>query len=426
MDRREFLRAAGMASLCTVVPGFEAWAVEGASEKAAANKLVVVFLRGAIDGLSVVVPYSDPGYYAIRPKIAITRPGAPGAAIALDRDFALHPSLAPLMPLWQDRSLAFVLNSGSPDPTRSHFDAQDFMESGMPGNKVASTGWLNRVLGQLPNNHSPVRAINVGATTPRILEGPIASASFAPNQVRGRSPIDRPGISAAFMDMYNGRNDELEKTFKEGVAARSTINTTLADDGNGNGNGNMSMSQEQVAANQGAVPAAKFGSFGKQLGKLIHDEPKVQVAFVALGGFDTHINQGADKGQLANHLNVLGNGLSDLAQALGPTFSNTMVLVVSEFGRTVKENGNGGTDHGHGNVMWLMGGKVNGGKLYGRFNGLAQNELYEGRDLPVSTDFRSVIGSVIAEHMSLSSGQMQSIFPNFTLADRSLSNILRA
>jgi uncharacterized protein (DUF1501 family) len=174
------------------------------------------------------------------------------------------------------------------------------------------------------------------------------------------------------------------------------------------------------------VPAAKFGSFGKQLGKLIHDEPKVQVAFVALGGFDTHVNQGADKGQLANHLNVLGNGLSDLAQALGPTFSNTMVLVVSEFGRTVKENGNGGTDHGHGNVMWLMGGKVNGGRLYGRFNGLAQNELYEGRDLPVTTDFRSVIGSVIAEHMSLSSGQMQSIFPNFTLADRSLSNILRA
>lgn len=418
MDRREFLKAVGMASLCSLLPDFQAWAIETTSNKASGSKLVVVLLRGAIDGLSVIVPYSDPDYYSVRPKIAIPRPGSTGAAVALDRDFALHPSLAPLMPLWQDRSLAFVLNSGSPDPTRSHFDAQDYMESGIPGNKVVSTGWLNRLLSQLPNNRSPVRAINIGATTPRILQGPIASASYAPNQARGKSPIERPGIASEFQQLYSGRKDDLEKAFLEGVAARTTINTALSDDNN-------SISQEMVAANQGAVPAARFGSFGKQLGKLINKEPKVQVAFVALGGFDTHVNQGADKGQLANHLNVLGTGLSELANALGPSFENTMIMVMSEFGRTVKENGNGGTDHGHGNAIWLIGGKVNGGRMYGRWNGIARRELYEGRDLPVTTDFRSVIASIVGEHMHLSQEQMETVFPNFNIADRSLSNILR-
>ena len=417
MDRREFLKSAGLASLCYLLPEFQAWAVDSGTEKNNGNKLVVVFLRGAVDGLSVVVPYSDPQYYSVRNKIAVAKPGSAGGALALDSDFALHPALAPLMPLWQKKNLAFVLNSGSPDPTRSHFDAQDYMESGMPGSKVVSTGWMNRLLAQIPNNRSPVRAINIGATTPRILQGPIAPATYAPSKNRRMNAMDREDVVDRYAQMYVGRKDELEKAFVEGLEARATISSVLAAD---------NMSSEMSAANQGAVPANKFGGFGRQLGKLIHEEPKVQVAFVALGGFDTHVNQGNEKGQLANHLTVLGKGLSELASGLGPSFDKTMVMVVSEFGRTVKENGNGGTDHGHGNAIWLLGGRVNGGKMYGHWNGLKNNELYEGRDLPVSTDFRSVISSIIGEHMHLSDAQLESIFPSFKLADRSLSNILRA
>lgn len=417
MDRREFLKSAGLASLSLFLPEFQAWAAESSREPGnSGNKLIVVFLRGAIDGLSVLVPYAAPQYYSLRQKIALQRPGQEGGALKLDSDFALHPSLAPLMPFWQNKKLAFVLNSGSPDPTRSHFDAQDYMESGMPGCKTAQTGWLNRLLSELPNNHSPVRAINIGATTPRILQGPVASASYAPSQ-RGKrvNAIDRPEIAAEFREMYSGRNDELEKAFEEGMEARATISSALA-----------GQNDEMTAANGGAVPANKFGGFGKQLGRLIHDEPKVQVAFVALGGFDTHVNQGNEKGQLANQLNVLGRGLSELATGLGPSFDKSMIMVVSEFGRTVKENGNGGTDHGHGNAIWLLGGHINGGKMYGRWNGIAQNNLFEGRDLPVSTDFRSVAGSLIAEHLELSQQQMAAIFPNFKIADKSLSNLMRA
>ena len=417
MNRREFLKSAGLASLSCFFPEFQAWAAGSAANKTDGNRLVVVFLRGALDGLSAIVPYSDPAYYSLRPKIALQKPGSTGGILQLDSDFGLHPSLAPLMPLWQKKSLSFVLNAGSPDPTRSHFDAQDYMESGIPGNKVVNTGWMDRLLAQLPDNKSPIRAINIGATTPRIFAGPIAPATYAPSLNRKTKPIDKPEIADQFTQMYQGRNDELERAYFDGMEAHATINSAL----------NEGSEQEMQAANQGAVAATKFGGFGRQLGKLMREQPDVQVAFVALGGFDTHVNQGTDKGQLANHLNVLGNGLSQLSESLGPAFDKTMVMVISEFGRTVKENGNGGTDHGHGNAIWLMGGKVNGGKMYGRWNGIAQRELYEGRDLPVTTDFRTVIGSIIGEHLHLSQAQLETIFPTFhKLADKSLSNLMRA
>lgn len=414
MDRREFLKTASLASLSCLIPGFQAWAVESGGTKRNNNKLIVVFLRGAVDGLSVLVPYGDNEYYSTRSKIVIQKPGQEAGALKLDSDFGLHPSLAPLMPFWQNKSLAFVLNSGSPDATRSHFDAQDYMESGIPGSKTAQSGWMNRLLSELPDTHSPVRAINIGATTPRILQGPVSSATYAPSQ-KGRKVnlIDRPDVISRFNEMYSGRQDDLEKAFREGLQARATISNALAQG-----------QDEMTQANRGAVPANKFGGFGKQLGKLIHEEPKVQVAFVALGGFDTHVNQGNEKGQLANHLTVLGKGLSELAVGLGPSFNKSMILVVSEFGRTVKENGNGGTDHGHGNAIWLLGGKVNGGKLYGRWSGIKRGDLYEGRDLPVNTDFRTVVSSAIAEHLQLSQAQLASIFPGFKFADKSLAEIV--
>lgn len=385
--------------MALLVPGVSAWAKTSLTPTD--SKLVVIFLRGAADGLSLVVPHSDPRYYSLRPKIAIPKPGQQNGALALNSDFALHPSLAPLIPLWQNKTLSFVVNSGSPDPTRSHFDAQDYMESGIPGNKVVSTGWMNRLLSQLPNNSSPVRAINVGSTTPRILEGPVAVATYAPSTQKRKMPMDNVAVARAFESIYGDRQDELGKAFHEGMEAKATISARL--------------DSEMTAADQGAVQANKFAGFGKQLGKLIHEEPKVQVAFVDLGGFDTHVNQGSSQGQLANHLNVLGSGLSELAGALGPSYNKTTIVVMSEFGRTVKENGNGGTDHGHGNVMWLMGGRVRGGMIHGHFDGLADRALYEGRDMPVHTDFREVLASVVGEHMQLSSQQMAQVFPNFAL-----------
>lgn len=402
MNRREFLKTAGLTTASLLMPNVSVWAKSaGASTSAApANKLVVVFLRGAIDGLSVVVPYSDPSYYKVRNNIAIPPPGNDLSALDLDGHFGLHPALSPIMPLWKNGSLSFILNTGSPDPTRSHFDAQDYMESGCPGRKSTSTGWLNRLLAQLPDNHSPVRALNIGSTTPRILQGPIASATFKAELRRRRSPIDNEVIAASYERMYEGRGDSLERAFQDGMEARMTINEKL--------------SGEQMQANGGAIQANKFGAFGKQLGKLMSEEPKVQVAFVDLGGFDTHVNQGAGKGQLANHLQVLGHGLSDLSLALGDTYSRTVILVMSEFGRTVKENGNNGTDHGHGNFIWALGGAVQGGKLQGHWDGIADRSLYEGRDLPVRTDFRSVISSVAADHLQLSSSQLQAVFPEFS------------
>lgn len=428
MDRREFLKAFGGAALAGLAPAclaqllpssaVTAFALDGKANTT--NKVVVLFLRGAIDGLSVVVPYGDPRYYQVRPKIAVAKPGEQLGAIKLDGTFGLHPSLAPLMPLWQNKTLSFHLNTGSPDPTRSHFDAQDYMESGVPGTKVVGTGWMNRLLSQLPDNGSPVRALNVGTTTPRILQGPIASATYAPSPKRKPSMVESPYIARAFEKMYDTRKDDLGKAFEQGMEARATITERLSDQGT------PEQMQQMTAADQGAIQATKFTGFGRQLGKLIREEPKVQVAFVDLGGFDTHVNQGNGKGQLANHLNVLGTGLSELATALGPTYQNTLVLVMSEFGRTVKENGNAGTDHGHGNFIWMMGGPVAGGKLHGNWDGIGQNSLYEGRDLPVLTDFRSVVGPMVAEHMGLSKAQLANIFPDYKLNYSTGTSLLKS
>lgn len=417
MNRREFLQSAALASCSMMFPEIansaSAWALESHALPKKGSKLVVVFLRGAVDGLSVVAPTADPRYFALRPKIAIPRPGAENGGIDLDGHFALHPALAPIMPLWKSKKLAFVLNSGSPDPSRSHFDAQDYMESGVPGDRGVSTGWLNRLLAQLPNNQSPVRAINIGATTPRILSGPVSVATYAPSAKRRVQPMDREEISSAFASMYQGRNDALGKAFEQGMAARGEFNQAFE----------KQAINEMNAADGGALPANKFSGFGRQLGRLMKEEPKVQVAFLALGGFDTHVNQGSSQGQLANQLSTVGKGLSELVAALDSSFENTLIMVVSEFGRTVKENGNGGTDHGHGNFIWLMGKGVQGGKLYGNWDGLAQKSLYEGRDLPVFTDFRNILASGIGNHMSLSTKQLDIVFPGYKSKDKTISGI---
>jgi len=262
----------------------------------------------------------------------------------------------------------------------------------------------------LPDTHSPLRAINVGATLPRILQGPQNVANYEPNTAGRKTPIDQPVVAASFTKMYGGADQSLSKAFEEGLQANQMINEKV--------------SKEMTEANKGAPQARQFKKFGEQLGKLFADDPAVQVAFVALGGFDTHVNQGAGKGQLANQLTVLGRGLADLAGALGDDYKNTVIVVMSEFGRTVKENGNGGTDHGHGNVMWVMGGQVNGGKVYGQMPELNEERLFERRDLPVNTDFRSVISMIAQNHLHFSKSQLKDLFPDFSGIDSTVSGLL--
>jgi len=411
MNRREFLKTGAMFSLTFMSQGLAGWAY-GGSKALEGKKLIVVFLRGAVDGLNVVVPYGDPRYYQARPTIAIPGPGQKDGVLDLDSYFGMAPALEPLLPHWKDKSLAFVHACGSPEATRSHFDAQDYMESGRPGVKVVSSGWLNRVLTQLPETKSPLRGINVGATLPRILQGPVDIASYTPQTAGKKNAMDVPAVANAFEKMYGGRNDALSKAFGEGVKAQDMLNEKLE--------------KEMVAANKGAPSARTFKGFGQQLGRIFADDPKVQVAFVALGGFDTHVNQGAGKGQLANQLGGLSKGLADLIAALGNDYKNTVIMVMSEFGRTVKENGNGGTDHGHGNVMWVMGGNVAGGKVYGRLDSLAEDKLFERRDVPVNTDFRTVISSISQAHLNFGKTNLNELFPDFNLTDKSIDNIIKA
>src|SRR5581483_1119302 len=363
IGRREFVKIAAAASARVLLLGTHGWVARAATGDSSRKRLVVVFLRGAVDGLNVVVPYGDDAYYEARPTLAIPRRGD-GAVVDLDGHFGLHPALAPLMPLWRDGTLAFIHACGSPDPTRSHFDAQDYMESGTPGIKSTPDGWMNRVLGVLPG-HSATSVLSLGPVVPRILSGrmPVANLPLGRGAARPIA-LDNPRIEQAFDRLYDGA-DPLSRAYQQGRLARARLIGELR--------------QDMIAADNGAPSPEGFPQDAERLAGLIQHDPSIRLAFTALGGWDTHVNEGASRGQLANHLAQLGQGLALFANQLGPAWDDTVVLVISEFGRTMHENGNGGTDHGHGNVMWVMGGAVRGGKVYGNWPGLGRGELYQER-----------------------------------------------
>ncbi|HLN24922.1 MAG TPA: DUF1501 domain-containing protein [Patescibacteria group bacterium] len=396
MARRRFLELAGAALGATVLPlGGRSWAL--AAEAPVTRRLVVVMLRGAVDGLNVVAPYGDPLYAPLRPNIGLAAPGSAEGLLDLDGHFGLHPALAAVMPLWQSRRLAFVHACGSPDPSRSHFDAQDYMESATPGVRTTADGWMNRLVGVLPAPHAPTQAISLGATRPRILGGaqPTSNLSLGPNAGKPM-PVDRPAVASAFAGLYGG-SDALSRAYQDGQMARQELSAD--------------MQAEQAAADNGAVNAKGFPAIAARLANLLSRDDHIQLAFADLGGWDTHVNQGAAKGQLAAHLQPLGEGLAALAQGLGPQLDGTVVLVMSEFGRTARENGNKGTDHGHGNVMWVLGGQVAGGRIHGAWPGLAPDALYQGRDLAVTTDFRRVIAAALKHHLGLGDRQIATVLP---------------
>ena len=400
ITRRIFLRNSGLAVVGTAaVPSFLTRAAFGAVETGSRKKrLVVIFQRGAADGLNIVVPHGEPQYYALRPSINIPRK----AVIDLNGFFGLHPSLSAFQPLWQQKRLAIVHAAGSPDTTRSHFDAQDFMETGTPGVKTTEDGWLNRSLRNLPSSPpgSPFRAIALGSSLPRILSGSepaVAMNNINEFSVGGRNPKGSAAASA-FEAMYDHSSDAvLHSTGEETFDAVKMLRS--ADPG-------------KYTPGAGAnYPKGRFGDSLRQLAQLIKANLGVQVAFADIGGWDHHVNEGATEGQLANVLTEFSQSLAAFWIDLGELGEETVVVTMSEFGRTARENGNRGTDHGHANVMFVLGGPVKGGKVYGRWPGLDQSQLYEGRDLALTTDFRQVIGEAVTGH--LGNRNLADVFPGY-------------
>jgi len=406
MQRRHLLLASGAWTLMRTTRASAA-----AAPATADNKLVVILLRGAVDGLSVVTPYGDSNYAASRGSIALAAPGSSDdSLIKLDSLFGLNPNLARLKPYWDQGAMAFVHASGSPDMTRSHFDAQDYMESGTPGKKSTPDGWMNRLLQVMPGDTSPTRAVNMGTTPPRIFSGAgsVASLGLGAKALDAKA-IDKPEMRAALGKLY-ANDPMMARTYRDTAEGRDEMRRSM-DEGMARGMSKNGMGGGDPTADAGAQSASGFAADARRLGQLIQADAHTQLAFTSVGGWDTHINQGGAKGQLANRLNSLAQGLDALMQGLGDAQKNTVVVVMSEFGRTVRENGTHGTDHGRGNVMWLMGGPVNGGRMIGQWPGLDRSALVDGRDLAVASDFRAVLSPIVQRHLGLTEAAVAKVFP---------------
>jgi uncharacterized protein (DUF1501 family) len=391
MNRRAFLKSSAVAMFG--VGAAPAWLARaaGATEGNGRRKkvLVAIFQRGAVDGLNVVVPFGDKHYYDLRPSIAVQQ----SSVLDLDGFFGLHPSLAPLKPVFEAKHLAIVVAVGSPDSTRSHFDAQDYMESGTPGLKATRDGWLNRALPPAGKAPSPVRAVSIGTGLPRSLRG--ANPAVAVNNLN-EFQIRDAASSNTFESMYAGTVDKvLNGTGRETFDAVKILQSI--------------QKQPYTPASGAKYPNGRFGQSLQQIARLVKADVGLEVAFADVGGWDTHVNE---VGQLGNLLTDFGAALAAFYQDLGDRMQDAMVVTMSEFGRTARENGNRGTDHGHANVMFVMGGDVQGGKVYGDWPGLANEQLYEGRDLALTTDFRDVLGELASKH--LGTRDITKIFPGYT------------
>jgi len=401
VSRRVFLKDGGLALVSLgFAPQFLARTVAAAGVPKR-KVLVTIFQRGAVDGLNMIVPFSEDEYYRSRPSIAIARPGSgPDAAIDLDGFFGMHPRMAPLKPLYDARQLAIVHACGSPDGTRSHFDAQDYMETATPGVKSTPDGWLNRYLHAREHEQAtPFRAVAMAPQLPRALQGlapALAIGQIAQFGIRAGQATDI--VQASFEAEY-------------AAAASGVLNRT----GRDAFNAVRMLKQADVARyspeNGAGYPRSPYGDALKQIAQLIKADVGLEVAFAETGNWDHHAQEGAATGQLANRLADFAGGIAALTRDLGDRMADVMILTMSEFGRTVSENGNRGTDHGHGNAMMVIGGGVRGGKIYGRWPGLAREQRYEGRDLAVTTDFRTVFAEVAGAHLGLTN--TTHVFPGF-------------
>ena len=416
-NRRFFLRNGALAIAGTaVIPSFLVRSVMAEAATAPGRRLVVIFQRGAADGLNVVVPYREKNYYAMRPGIAIPET----QVLDLDGFFGLHPSLAAFKPLYDQGHLAVVHAAGSPDMSRSHFDAQDYMESGTPGVKSTEDGWLNRALqaedmrhrcAGTCEQHTAFRALALGSQVPRTLAGkvPAIALSNLNNFVVGQHG-PTPSVAAnAFEAMYGDSGDRIfhaagDETF-EAVKMLRDANPA----------------QYKPAAGI-EYPHNDFGNNMKQIAQLLKSNLGVEAAFTDVGGWDTHQNQGGVNGQLSDRLREFSTAIAAFWQDMGDAAENVTLVTMSEFGRTARQNGTGGTDHGHANAMFVLGGNIKGGKVYGRWPGLADHELNEGRDLAVTTDFRQVLGEAVSK--TIGANNLDLVFPGAKLRSAGFLNVI--
>ena len=471
VSRRLFVKNGGIALasvglLPVFGPEFLQRAVFASEPTAGKRKktLICIFQRGAADGLSVVVPHGDADLYNLRPSIAIPRPLAgqtDQTALDLDGFYGLHPALAPFLPIYKSGHLAAIHACGSPNGTRSHFDAQDYMESGSPGNKAVTDGWLSRTVLSCPEdkaNHSPFRAVALGGAMPRSLQGDIQAMAIPDLKSFG---VGTGGNLAA---RYDGKNDvqtaKNRRQNKRNAPAQAPQNSdaamiqaaqmpaklpsggiasgfeTLYDDAVGDvlhGTGKESFEAISLLekANPGSYtparganyPNGKFGESLKQIAQLIKADVGVEVAFAEMGGWDTHAAQGAAQGQLSLRLREFAQAISALYYDLGDRMNDVVILTMSEFGRTARQNGTGGTDHGHATCFFALGGDINGGKVLGEWPGLAPEQLNEGRDLALTTDFRAVFGEVAVRH--LGAQNMPRLFPGYEAGQKGFRGLVR-
>ena len=422
MNRRIFLKNSGIAlasvSSAMLSPSFLTRTLAQTKSTGRRKTLIVIFQRGAMDGLNAVIPYGDSAYYSLRPNIAVPNPkkdSQPNNPAALDLDgfFALNPALASFKPIYDAGQLAVVQAVGSNDTTRSHFDAQDFMESGTPGVKSTTDGWLNRYLQSKPDKtSSPFRAVAMGSNLPRSMQGRAPSLAMNNiNEFNVRAGQASTAVSGGFEAMYDKSvNEALRGTGRETFDAIKML---------------KKVNPTQYKPSADAVyPRGKFGDNLKQIAQLIKSDIGLEVAFTDIGGWDTHANEGAGQGQLANRLIEFSTGISALYADLKDRRDEVVILTMTEFGRTAKENGNRGTDHGHASCMFVLGGNVNGGKVHGKWPGLRNEQLYEGRDLAITTDFRDVFSEVAIRH--LGAANLKTIFPNYQIDNANFRGILQS
>jgi len=349
--------------------------------------IIAIFQRGAADGISMVVPFGDPNYAAARPEIAI------GDSIDLDGFYGLHPALAPLKSIYEEGHLAVVHAVGSPSNTRSHFDAQDYMESGTPGVKSVPDGWLNRYMqAKSAPKPSPFRAVAFSSNTPRTLLGQaptVAMQRISDFGIRGGPRSS--DLEDVFATLYGDTFDAVKML--------------------------RAANPQQYSPSKGIeYPASPYGQALLQISQLIKANVGLEVAFAEIGGWDTHANQGSSRGQLANRLTEFGQGLAALYRDLGDRMRNVVILTMTEFGRSIQQNGSGGTDHGHASCLFVAGGPVKGGKIYGRWPGLASEQLFEGRDLALTSDFRDVFAEILVKHMR--AADVRRVFPDFQFTSK--------
>lgn len=403
IDRREFIRQAGWVTAgLALVPG---WAGRGILAYAAGSPpvrgktFVLLIQRGAMDGLSLLPPLDDPHYLALRPNIGLKSGAGDESPLRLGGVFGLHPAMAALKPFWDEKTLAFVHQVGSPDPSRSHFDAQDFLETGTPGRKTTADGFLNRALLALatPSQKSSLRGVAMQPSMPRVLQGKFGTLSM------GNLREFNLKAGEGFESMYAQAADQMfQGAGQEAFASLRSV-------------GDLNLPKGSDDDNR--YPKTQIAKRLRDIATLIKADLGVQIAVTDLGGWDTHIYQGNVHGQLADRFKELSEALAAFATDLGPRFSDVCVACATEFGRTVRENGTRGTDHGHGSVMTILGGAVRGGKVYGQWNGLAEANLFEGRDLAVTTDHRDVFSEILDRHLGLKN--LAGVFPGHTLQEKS-------